>query len=58
MGEPVFLFGKSFIDTVVKVFIVREDDMTADVVQLRSVLASVVLTRVREAYEAFRRNVC
>ncbi len=34
MCVPIVLFGQSFVDAVVKVFVVREDDMAADIVEL------------------------
>jgi hypothetical protein len=34
VGVPVLLVGKRLIDTVVEVFVVGEDDMAADVVEL------------------------
>jgi hypothetical protein len=34
VGVPVCLFGKGFIDTVVEVLVVGEDDMAANVVKL------------------------
>lgn len=42
MGVPVGLVREGFIDAVVKVFVVGEDDMAADVVELgvRLVLSS------------------
>lgn len=35
MREPIALVGESFIDAIVKVLVVREDDMTADIVELQ-----------------------
>jgi hypothetical protein len=35
VGEPIVLFRKGFVDAVVEVFIVREDDMASYVVQLK-----------------------
>lgn len=34
MCKPIVFFGQGFIDAVVEVFVVREDDMAADVIQL------------------------
>lgn len=34
MGVPVGLVGKGLVDAVVKVLVVREDDMAADIVEL------------------------
>jgi hypothetical protein len=34
VGVPVVLVWKGFIDAVVEVFVVREDDMTTDIVEL------------------------
>lgn len=34
MVVPVRLFGERLINAVVKVLVVREDDMTADIVEL------------------------
>jgi hypothetical protein len=34
--EPVILVGEGFVDAVVKVLVVGEDDMAADVVELRT----------------------
>ena len=35
MGEPVVVVGQSLVDAVVEVFVVGEDNMAADVVELR-----------------------
>jgi hypothetical protein len=32
--EPIVVFGKGFIDAIVEVFVVGEDDMTANVIKL------------------------
>lgn len=37
VSVPVVRLGKSFINAVIKVFVVREDNVTANVVQLSSV---------------------
>lgn len=34
MCVPVIIFGKSFIDAIVEVFVVGEDNVAANVVQL------------------------
>lgn len=34
MGIPVGFVGEGFMETVIEVFVVREDDMAADVVEL------------------------
>ena len=34
MGEPVVFFWESFVNAVVEVLVMREDDMTADIVEL------------------------
>ena len=36
VGEPVILLGKSLVDAVVEVLVVREDDVTTDIVELYS----------------------
>ena len=36
MCEPVVFFGQSFVDAVVKVLVVREYDMSADIIKLDS----------------------
>ena len=34
VGEPVILLGKSLVDAVVEVLVVREDDVTTNIVEL------------------------
>lgn len=36
VGEPVILLGESLVDAVVEVLVVREDDVTTDIVELYS----------------------
>ena len=36
MGEPVIFFRESFVNAVVEVLVMREDDMTADIVELKA----------------------
>ena len=40
MRVPVIVLGQRFVDAVVKVFVVREDNMAADIVELWTVLVS------------------
>lgn len=55
MRVPVILFGESFVDAVVEVLVVREDNMAADVVELLVQLDLVRLVAIRTegAYKAF-----
>ena len=39
MGIPIVLLGQGLVNAVIKVFVVREDDMAANVVQLCQQLA-------------------
>ena len=34
MGVPVIFFGQCLVDAVVKVLVMREDDVTTDIVEL------------------------
>jgi hypothetical protein len=34
VGVPVLIFGKSFVDTVVKILVVGEDDMATNIIEL------------------------
>lgn len=34
MGVPIIFFGQSFVNAIIEVFVVRENDMTADIVEL------------------------
>lgn len=34
MGVPIVLLGEGLVDTVIEVFVVGEDDMAADIVEL------------------------
>jgi hypothetical protein len=35
MSVPIVFFGQGFINAIIEVFVVREDDMTTNIVQLR-----------------------
>lgn len=61
MGEPVGFGGEGFVETVVKVLVVREDDVAADIVQLIAsglVLGLLGVEVEMETYEAFWGCVC
>lgn len=36
MGEPITLVWECLVDAVIEVFVVRKDDMTANIVKLSS----------------------
>jgi hypothetical protein len=57
---PVILIRQSLVDAVVEVFVMREDDMATDIVQLgsRSELGGGVSIESRGAHEAFGGDVC
>ena len=67
MRVPILLVRQSFVDAIVEIAIVREDDMTADVVELesqsnaapsRSVERSEeVWVELPDTYEAFGSDV-
>ena len=38
MCVPIIFLGQRFIDTVVEILVVREDDMSADIVKLDKLL--------------------
>lgn len=42
MGVPVVRFGQGLIQAVVEVLVVREDDVAADIVELRGDLLAMV----------------
>lgn len=49
MGKPVLFFWQCLIDHVIKVLVVREDDMAADIVELARLSALIFLTMGRRA---------
>jgi hypothetical protein len=61
MSEPVIVLGKSFINAIIKVFVVREDNVASDIVQLggRSVLINSVRRTLQQVqtYKAFLCNI-
>jgi hypothetical protein len=57
VGVPVLLSWQGFVDAVVEVFVVREDDMAADVVELVDMSGEDVAKRWR-MYKAFPGDVC
>ena len=58
MRVPVGIVGESLIQTVVKVLVVREDDMAADIVELEVQLASRRFADRRlSTYKAFWSDV-
>ena len=48
MGEPIILLGQCFVDAIVEVFVVREDDMAAHIIKL--VIASVANSELYGIY--------
>ena len=40
MGEPVIFFRKSLVNAIVEVLVMREDDMTANIVELDALEAA------------------
>lgn len=58
MLEPVICLGESLVQNVVKVAIVREDDVAANIVELYSLLVGYVARRVVQfTYEALRGDI-
>lgn len=57
MGVPVLLSGQGFINAIVEVFVVGEDDMAADVVELRGE-SDGVERRKERTYESFLCDIC
>lgn len=49
MGIPIVILGKGFIDAVIKILVVREDDMTTHIVQLNEWRGSVRIIAPRTA---------
>ena len=61
MCVPVIGFGQCLVNAVVEVFVVREDDMPANVVELEICQNRVSLQAEpmgKETYKAFRCDVC
>lgn len=60
--EPVILLGQSLVEAVIKVFVVGEDNVTADIVQLSfALLAWVLFSNQPEnllTYEALGSDIC
>jgi hypothetical protein len=57
VGVPVLLSWQGFVDAVVEVFVVGEDDMAADVVELVDRSGKDTARRWR-TYKAFLGDVC
>ena len=61
MCVPIIRFGQCLVNAVVEVFVMREDDMPANVVEL-GLCQSRVSLQARlmggETYEAFRCDIC
>ena len=64
VGVPVIRLGKGLVDAVVEVLVVREDNVAADIVQLRAQITSsqrigtfAFAARKGETYESFRSDV-
>lgn len=57
MGVPIIFVGKGLVDTVVEVFVVGEDNVAADVVELTGVNNNVGAVGGWATYETFRRHV-
>jgi hypothetical protein len=57
MREPVIFVWQGFVNTVVEVFVMGKNDMTANIVQL-GLCQQGVSQRQIQAYKAFFRNVC
>jgi hypothetical protein len=41
VGVPVVLFGQGLVDAVIKVLVVGEDDVTADIVELNGIILAL-----------------
>jgi hypothetical protein len=52
MCVPVFFVGKCFVNTIVKVLVVGEDDMPADIVELDNSSVMHVFSSVGPEYQA------
>jgi hypothetical protein len=60
VAVPVIFLGEGLVEAVIEVFVVRKDDMTADIVELagkRGVLGTRYVKGSRERAEALRYNV-
>lgn len=61
MGEPVVLLGEGFVDAVIEVLVVGEDDMATDIVQLVESRSACSFDRrcrgMWRTYEALGRGV-
>ena len=61
MGVPVVIMGKGLVNAVVEVLVVGEDDMAADIVQLRGAALASMREKPREeaaeTYETLRSHV-
>lgn len=55
---PVVWLGQSLIDTIIKVLIMREDDVPADIVKLPYLINARICKQNWEIYKSFGSNVC
>ena len=59
MGVPVVFLGQGFVNAVIEVFVVRENDMTTDIVQLTRRLANQLSgCHSSSTHKAFFGHIC
>ena len=53
MGVPVVILGECLVDAIIKVFVVREDNVAADIVELEHRQTLAMSSAQREGIDAY-----
>lgn len=52
MCIPIIRLGKSFVDAIIEVFVMRENDMSADIIELPCPISIGILKGDQETYKS------
>lgn len=58
MCVPILRLWQSLVNAVIEIFVVGEDNVAADIVELGSILAIISTIRSHHTYKAFWGDIC